>query len=93
MAPAVAVRDLRVRRAGTLVLDGLSLDIEQGRVTGLLGPNGAGKSTLIRAIVGVQIVEGGTVTVLGRRGRLTRAPCPGRLRDAGAVRLPRSERA
>jgi ABC-2 type transport system ATP-binding protein len=35
-------------------------------VTGLLGPSGSGKTTLMRAIVGVQIVEGGDVTVLGR---------------------------
>jgi ABC-2 type transport system ATP-binding protein len=65
MTSAIAVRGLRVRRGGTVVLDGLTLDVEAGRVTGLLGPNGAGKSTLIRAIVGVQIVEGGSVQVLG----------------------------
>jgi len=35
-------------------------------VTGLLGPSGSGKTTLIRAVVGVQIVESGTVTVLGQ---------------------------
>jgi ABC-2 type transport system ATP-binding protein len=34
-------------------------------VTGLLGPSGSGKTTLMRAIVGVQIVKSGTVTVLG----------------------------
>jgi ABC-2 type transport system ATP-binding protein len=34
-------------------------------VTGLLGPSGCGKSTLLRAIVGVQRVAGGAVTVLG----------------------------
>ncbi|HEU0304851.1 MAG TPA: ABC transporter ATP-binding protein [Gaiellaceae bacterium] len=62
---AVAVRGLRVRRGATLVFDGLDLDVAAGRVTGLLGPNGAGKSTLIRCLVGVQIVEAGTVTVLG----------------------------
>jgi ABC-2 type transport system ATP-binding protein len=65
MAAAIAVRGLRVRRGSAVVFDDLSLEVEAGRVTGLLGPNGAGKSTLIRAIVGVQIVEGGTVTVLG----------------------------
>ncbi len=65
MTPAVAVRELRVRRGGTLVLDGLSLEVAAGTVTGLLGPNGAGKTTLIRAIVGVQIVESGEVSVLG----------------------------
>jgi ABC-2 type transport system ATP-binding protein len=54
-----------VQRGGTLVFADLSLDVAGGRVTGLLGPNGAGKSTLIRCIVGVQIVEAGSVTVLG----------------------------
>jgi ABC-2 type transport system ATP-binding protein len=34
-------------------------------ITGLLGPSGCGKTTLMRSIVGVQIVEGGAVTVLG----------------------------
>jgi ABC-2 type transport system ATP-binding protein len=54
-----------VRRGGTLVLPGVSLDIHAGTVTGLLGPSGSGKTTLLRSIVGVQIVEVGAVTVLG----------------------------
>jgi ABC-2 type transport system ATP-binding protein len=66
------------------VLPELSCEIATGRVTGLLGPSGSGKSTLIRAIVGVQIVAGGTLTVLGapagakelrsRVGYMTQAP-------------------
>src|SRR5262249_39263378 len=43
----------------------MSLAVPTGSVTGLLGPSGSGKSTLIRAIVGVQIVERGSVCVLG----------------------------
>ena len=62
---AVSIRSLDVRRGRRLVLPDLSLDIRRGVVTGLLGPSGSGKSTLIRAIVGVQIVAGGSVTVLG----------------------------
>jgi ABC-2 type transport system ATP-binding protein len=62
---AVEVQDLRVRRGGRLILPGVSLTIPAGRVTGLLGPSGSGKTTLLRAIVGVQIVESGEVTVLG----------------------------
>jgi ABC-2 type transport system ATP-binding protein len=63
---AIAIRRLRIRRGGTLVLDGLTLDVAAGRVTGLLGPSGGGKSTVMRAIVGVQKIESGAVEVLGR---------------------------
>ncbi|HEU0335933.1 MAG TPA: ABC transporter ATP-binding protein [Gaiellaceae bacterium] len=63
--PAIDVDGLRVVRGGRVVLDALSLAVPAGTVTGLLGPSGSGKSTLLRAIVGVQVVEGGTVTVLG----------------------------
>jgi len=65
MSHAVEIDDLRVVRGGTVVLDGLSLRIPEGAVTGLLGPSGCGKTTLLRAIVGVQIVERGTALVLG----------------------------
>jgi ABC-2 type transport system ATP-binding protein len=64
--PAIAVRGLRVVRGGRLVLDDVSLEVPRGSITGLLGPSGCGKSTLMRAIVGVQVVAGGEVSVLGR---------------------------
>lgn len=63
--PAVDVRDLVVRRGRREVLHGLDLRVRTGSITGLLGPSGCGKTTLMRAIVGTQIVESGTVTVLG----------------------------
>jgi ABC-2 type transport system ATP-binding protein len=63
---SIRIRELRVRRGGRLVLPGLSLDVRRGVVTGLLGPSGSGKTTLIRSVVGVQIVESGEVTVLGK---------------------------
>ena len=64
-APSIVVDKLLIRRGGVIVLDDLSLSVASGRVTGLLGPSGSGKTTLMRAIVGVQIVESGTITVLG----------------------------
>jgi ABC-2 type transport system ATP-binding protein len=80
----ISVRELRVRRGGTEVLPGISLDVAGGVVTGLLGPSGSGKTTLMRAIVGVQVVESGEVEVLGqpagaadlrrRVGYVTQAP-------------------
>lgn len=63
--PAIAVERLRVVRGDRVVLPDLDVVVQRGRVTGLLGPSGSGKSTLIRAIVGVQLVQSGTVTVLG----------------------------
>jgi ABC-type multidrug transport system ATPase subunit len=64
-SPAVRVRDLRVVRGGREVLHEMSFEVPRGRVLGLIGPSGCGKTTLIRAIVGVQVVAGGEVTVLG----------------------------
>ncbi|WP_433176853.1 ABC transporter ATP-binding protein [Actinoallomurus sp. CA-150999] len=62
----VEVRDLRVARGGRTVLHDLTFEVPRGSVVGLLGPSGCGKTTLMRAVVGVQIVQSGTVTVLGR---------------------------
>jgi len=62
---AVEVRDLVVVRGGVTVLPGISFAVPVGQVTGLLGPSGSGKTTLMRAIVGVQKVRSGDVTVLG----------------------------
>ncbi|MFD8482777.1 ABC transporter ATP-binding protein [Kitasatospora sp. NPDC059673] len=82
--PAIRITGLLVRRGGTTVLPGLDLDVPRGTVTGLLGPSGCGKTTLLRAVVGVQRTDAGTVTVLGhpagsaalrdRVGYVTQAP-------------------
>ena len=63
---AVVVTDLVVHRGAHRVLHGIRCAVPPGRVTGLLGPSGSGKSTLLRAVVGVQQVRAGAVTVLGR---------------------------
>jgi ABC-2 type transport system ATP-binding protein len=65
---AIEIRELHVRRGGKAVLTGVSLDVAPGRVTVPLGPSGSGKTTLMRAVVGVQVVESGSVTVLGEPG-------------------------
>lgn len=65
MEPAIQIDSLVVKRGQNLVLDGVNLEIEKGVITGLLGPSGSGKTTLMRAIVGVQIVRSGEITILG----------------------------
>ncbi|RLK12367.1 ABC-2 type transport system ATP-binding protein [Micromonospora sp. M71_S20] len=84
MDEAIAVRELVVERGGRRVLHGVSARVPRGSVTGLLGPSGSGKTTLLRAVVGVQVLGAGSVTVLGRPagspelrrrvGYLTQAP-------------------
>jgi ABC-2 type transport system ATP-binding protein len=64
-ATAVSVEGLRVVRGGREVLHGVDIAIPSGSITGLIGPSGCGKSTLMRAMVGVQIVQSGKITVLG----------------------------
>lgn len=63
----VSIEGLRVHRGKATVLANITANIPQGRITGLLGPSGSGKTTLMRALVGVQKITAGTVTVLGRR--------------------------
>ena len=65
MSSAIEVEELRVDRGGREVLHGLSFTAPTGSILGLLGPSGCGKTTLMRALVGVQIVKSGIVTVLG----------------------------
>lgn len=61
----IQVQELGVTIAGASILGGVSLSIEPGRVTGLIGPNGAGKTTLIRALAGLQEVNGGQIELDG----------------------------
>ncbi len=44
------VRDLWVSYGKALILEGLSLEVEEKELVALIGPNGAGKTTLLRAI-------------------------------------------
>jgi ribose transport system ATP-binding protein len=52
-APALAVRDLTKRFAGTTALDGVTMSVGAGECVALVGHNGAGKSTLVKIVTGV----------------------------------------
>ncbi|MEE1833059.1 branched-chain amino acid ABC transporter permease/ATP-binding protein [Streptomyces sp. SP17KL33] len=71
------VRELTVRYGGVVAVDGLSLDVEPGRVVGLIGPNGAGKTSAIDAVTGFTRAASGEV----------------RLGDLDVTRLPVHRRA
>lgn len=51
---------------GRRVVNGVSINVEQGTVVGLLGPNGAGKTTTFYMIVGIEKPDEGEVLIDGR---------------------------
>lgn len=84
MTNAIEVEHLVIARGRRRVLHDFTCTVPSGSVTGLLGPSGSGKTTFMRAVVGVQKIVSGTVTVLGhpagskplrdKVGYLTQAP-------------------
>ena len=57
----LSMRDVSIGFGGSLVLEGINLQIERGERLGLLGRNGVGKSTLLKIIAGDLQPDEGTV--------------------------------
>ncbi|MCX4483629.1 ATP-binding cassette domain-containing protein [Streptomyces anulatus] len=90
----ITLRELTKRYGETVAVDGLTLDVKGGLVTGFLGPNGAGKSTTMRMILGLDRPTGGEALIDGRPYASMRHPVRevGALLDAKALHPARSAR-
>lgn len=75
--PVLSVRDLHAGYGGELVVKGVSLAVEAGRMVAVIGPNGSGKSTVLKAIYGL---------LPERRGEVTLRDAAGSSRDISRLR-------
>ncbi|HEY3479677.1 MAG TPA: ABC transporter ATP-binding protein [Streptomyces sp.] len=72
---AVRARGITKCFGDVVALDGIDLDVAQGRIHGLVGPNGAGKTTLLGLLLGLAVAGSGQLEILGTPvGRALAAP-------------------
>jgi zinc/manganese transport system ATP-binding protein len=73
MSAVVSVKNLALHFGERRLWDDLSFDLASGELLAVLGANGSGKSSLIRILLGLLEPSAGTVEVLGRSPRQSRA--------------------
>jgi ABC-type branched-subunit amino acid transport system ATPase component len=69
--------------AGVHAVDGATLSVREGSITGLIGPNGSGKSTTIDCVSGFQLADAGRILLQGRE---LRGLSPQRIARSGLTR-------
>ena len=63
--PMLVARDVHRHFEGMRAVDGVSIDVPKGQITGLIGPNGAGKSTFLAVLAGTLPATSGTIVFEG----------------------------
>jgi len=76
--PMLVATDIHRHFEGMRAVDGVSLEVTPGKITGLIGPNGAGKSTFLAVLAGTLPATSGTIVLDGED--ITRLPAYQRAR-------------
>jgi iron complex transport system ATP-binding protein len=63
--PILEISNLRIQRAGTVILDGVNWRVERGQHWVILGANGSGKTSLLSALAGYLMPTTGEIFLLG----------------------------
>ncbi len=82
---ALRVAGLRRAYGPVVALDGLDLDVRHGEMLTVLGPSGCGKTTLLRLVAGLEVPDGGTIDIAGRRVAGPGGSVPPQRRRVGMV--------
>ena len=62
---SVQIRDVRKTFGAVSIIQGVSVDIEDGEFVVLVGPSGCGKSTLLRMVAGLETITAGEIAIDG----------------------------
>lgn len=89
MSNILEIRDLRVSFGGIRAVDGISFDVEEGKIVALIGANGAGKSTILRSIAGITKPQSGKIVFSG--SDIT-GQSPDRIVSQGVTLVPEGRR-
>ena len=89
MSNILEIRDLRVSFGGIRAVDGISFDVEEGKIVTLIGANGAGKSTILRSIAGITKPQSGKIVFSG--SDIT-GQSPDRIVSQGVTLVPEGRR-
>jgi branched-chain amino acid transport system ATP-binding protein len=89
MNAALTVEGLHTYYGKSHILQGVSLEVAEGKITALLGRNGAGKTTTLRSLMGLTPAREGRVTIFGKD--TTRWP-PFRIAASGVGYVPEGRR-
>lgn len=65
MTALLQIKDVHKRYGDHTVLNGITLDVQQGEVIVVIGPSGCGKSTLLRCINGLEPIQEGEILLEG----------------------------
>jgi len=61
--PVLSLRDVQLARGGRVLVSHLTLEAKTGDLIALRGPSGSGKTTILRAIAGLDLLDGGTIEI------------------------------
>jgi len=65
--PLLEIRNVKKSFGGIRAVDGVSFEVNPGRIKAIIGPNGAGKTTLFNLISGLYPLDSGEIRFKGRR--------------------------